>query len=278
MMSTPTFQTVQEYQAHRDALLARAVDALRDDPRVVAVWLSGSFGRGADDAWSDFDLHVAVADTTYDEFWEQREQLYCRVGDPILIQPEMSSNAQHGGRFQLVIYPGPVEFDWNFGPYSMASRPVETEQLFARCEIPLDIPAPLPDDGRCEQAQSAVTFFWAMAPIAVKYAVRRQSRRASAQIDLLTGSFIHLWRLVQLPDGPDPMAPAQNRATEKELDKVLPRHEAVITPDAALEFIRRLCAEVQALHPALRELDVAVPEAMPEALSGMIELAQQELG
>ncbi|MGC4191077.1 MAG: nucleotidyltransferase domain-containing protein [Thermomicrobiales bacterium] len=276
----PTFppRTAQEYQVHRDSLLARAVEALRSDQRVVAAWLSGSFGRGVDDAWSDFDLHVAVADVFYDEFWEQREQLYDRVGSPILIQPEMPSNAQHGGRFQLVIYPGPVEFDWNIGPYSIARRPLETRMLFARQEIPLDVPSSLSDDERREQAQSTIIFFWAMAPIAVKYAVRQQSRRASSQIDLLTGSFMHLWRLVQLADGPDPMAPAQNRATEEELDEVLPRLGAVITPDAALEVIRGLCAEVLALHPSLGEFGVSVPVAMPEALFGMIELARQELG
>ena len=43
-------------------LLARVVDASRDDQRVRALWLSGSVGRGVADAGSDLDLVVTVSD------------------------------------------------------------------------------------------------------------------------------------------------------------------------------------------------------------------------
>ena len=50
------------YTRQRDDLLARIVGVLGADVRVRSAWLSGSFGRGEADAWSDFDLHVAVED------------------------------------------------------------------------------------------------------------------------------------------------------------------------------------------------------------------------
>jgi predicted nucleotidyltransferase len=43
-------------------LLSRVVDHLAADPRVRAVWLSGSVGRGVADAGSDLDLVVTVTD------------------------------------------------------------------------------------------------------------------------------------------------------------------------------------------------------------------------
>ena len=46
----------------RDDLLGRLLIIIQQDERVRAAWLSGSFGRGMEDDWSDLDLHVAVAD------------------------------------------------------------------------------------------------------------------------------------------------------------------------------------------------------------------------
>jgi hypothetical protein len=111
----------------------------------------------------------------------------------------------------------------------------------------------------------------------VKYAGRSLSRRASSQIDLLTGSSIQLWRLVHRPDGPDPFANGQNRATDAELDASLPRLGAVITPEAALEVIAGLCAGVQRLHHQLAKMGVELPADMPEAVETMIALARQEV-
>ena len=57
------------FTRQRDDLLARIVGVLGADVRVPSVWLSGSFGRGEADAWSDFDLHVAVEDDELVGFW-----------------------------------------------------------------------------------------------------------------------------------------------------------------------------------------------------------------
>lgn len=265
------------YARRRDDLLARIVRTLQTDSRVVAVFLSGSFGRGVADAWSDLDLHLAVEDEALPGFLDDRHSLYHRVGEPTLIQGEMASNAMPGSLFQLVLYPGPIEVDWTIGPVSQATRPLETTSLLARRPIPIEISAPASPEARRAQAAAALTFYWAMAPIAVKYAGRGESRRASSQIDLLTGAFIQLWRLVERPDGPDPTAPYQNRATEPELDAILPRLGWTITPDAALDVIQALCSATERLHPALEALGVQPPQALVAELAALMDLARRAI-
>ncbi|MDQ3657032.1 MAG: hypothetical protein M3457_18410 [Chloroflexota bacterium] len=243
----------------------------------MAAWLSGSFGRGVEDAWSDLDLHVAVEDASLPAFLDERHSLYQRIGDPILVQREMASNAMATSRFQLVIYPGPIEVDWTIGPVSRAYRPPETKIIFSRRVIPIEIPSPPSTEERRAQATDTLAFFWAMTPIALKYVGRGESRRASSQIDLLTGAFIQLWRLVELPDGPNPAAPFQNRATEPELDAILPRLGWEITPDSALAVIQALCAETERLHPSLDALGVPPPRELVVEVATLANLARSAI-
>jgi hypothetical protein len=70
---------LEEGYAH---LLAAAVDRMGDDPRVRALWLGGSVGRGVADAGSDLDLLVTVADR--DAFGDAS---YWDVLDPVITLP-----------------------------------------------------------------------------------------------------------------------------------------------------------------------------------------------
>ncbi len=125
-------------------------------------------------------------------FLQERDELYKRIGQPLLVQHDMDSPTQPGSRYQLVVYSGPFEVDWIVGPASQAVRCAETRILFARTDVPIEIPHSLPAEERRLKATDALTFFWAMAPIAIKFAGRGQSRRASQQIDLLTRAYIEL--------------------------------------------------------------------------------------
>jgi hypothetical protein len=63
-------------------LLARVVERFADDPRVRALWLAGSVGRGVADAGSDLDLLVTVSDRagfTEPGVWD--------VLDPVITTP-----------------------------------------------------------------------------------------------------------------------------------------------------------------------------------------------
>jgi predicted nucleotidyltransferase len=260
--------------AERDALLGRIVRALEADPRVAAAWLLGSFGRGEADAWSDLDLHVAVADEHVEALLIERPALYARVGRAVLIQDEMPSNVQEGARFQLVIFRGPVEVDWNVGPLGLARRPHASVLLFDRAGVPPFMLPPLSPEQRRARARDRLIFFWAMAPIAVKYAGRGESRRVVRQIELLSHAYIALWRLARERDGPEPWLPSvTNRVLEPELDARLPLLGETIDPPAALVVIRALCARIEELHPALGALGVPLPAQMPGEVRALAAVA-----
>jgi hypothetical protein len=176
-----------------------------------------------------------------------------------------------------VVYAGPVEVDWNIGPAGQAARPPASRVLFDRLGVPVRTPPAATADERRARADWRLTFFWAMAPIALKYVGRGASQRAASQIDLLTETFMVLWRLVELPDGPDPYAANTNRPIEPELWARLPRLGQTIDPAEALAVIRDLCVEVERLHPALAALGATVPDGMVGETAALAAIAEAEI-
>jgi predicted nucleotidyltransferase len=266
-----------EYVQQRDALLGRIDEVLRADPRVAAAWLTGSFGRGEEDAWSDFDLHVAVHDAHFESFWNERSQLYARLADPVLIQNEIPSNAQPGGHFQLVVFDGPLEVDWNVGPLSRARRPATHVLLFAREQVPLLSPPSVARERRAEECQPRLIFIWAMAPIVLKYVGRGATRRAVGLLGLMSDAFVILWRLLHELDTPEPTATGLNRRLEPELAALLPNLGRTIEPLDCLQAVLQLCQETERLHQPLLVLGVAIPERMPAQVARLAQLAEEAL-
>ena len=267
--------TLSEYAKERDALLERIVRELEGDCRVGAAWLSGSFGRGDADAWSDLDLHLAIASADVASFLAERETLYRRVGDPLLIQGDKASDSQAGARFQLVLYRGPIEVDWNIGPVDRAQRPVAFRMLVERVTVPIVTPPPLTAAERQAEAVHWLTFFWAMAPIAVKYCGRGEP--AVGLIDHMTTAFIALWRLISQPDGPNPILPWTNRVMEPDLDALIPRLGPTIDPLRTLGVIDELCRKVQGLHPALQQIGAALSPEVPIEVARLKRVAEEVL-
>ena len=140
--------------------------------------------------------------------------------------------------------------------------------------IPIDTPPPLSADERRQKASAWLIFFWAMAPIAIKYAGRTETRRAVNQIDLLTTALIALSRLVRDMDGPDPWLPNTNRVLDPALNARLPRLGPRIDARACLDTIRALCAEVERLHPALAELGAEVSLVVLDEVHDVGRLAE----
>jgi predicted nucleotidyltransferase len=251
----------------RDELLTRIITALSADRRVAAVWLAGSFGRDEQDAWSDLDLHVAVFDEDLAAFWADRHVLFERVGRPVLIQPEIPSNAPAGGHFQLVIFDGPLEVDWNVGPFSLARRAPAHVLLMGGEGVPLAVAPSLSDAERRDIARERVIFLWAMAPIAVKYIARGHTSRALGIVGLVREAFMAVWRLVYTGHG---SVNSLNQPLEPELARILPRFESQIDPAECLAVLLALCAATQQLHPRLAALGVEVPEEMPAQLARLV--------
>ncbi len=66
------------------ALLERATLVLRGDPRVLALWLSGSLARGDADAHSDLDLLVATRDQEHAAFGDDWRDWLGRITPTVL--------------------------------------------------------------------------------------------------------------------------------------------------------------------------------------------------
>ena len=262
----------RERAALRDTLQGRIVARLRADPRVLGAWLSGSFGRSEEDEWSDFDLQVAVDDASFEAFLAERPQLYAAVGDPILVQPEMpSDNLSLGDAvYQLVYFRGLLLVDWNIGPASKAAKPGSYRLLFEERAFPVAQPERLSQVEWLEQLQWWTTFFWAMAPIAIKYCARGATRQAANQTDLLARALIALHRLIRDPQGPRPWLTWMNRPTEDEIDALLPMTGVAIDPARALQVIEAQWAAARELNAQLTSLGIEVHLEMDEQISDLV--------
>ena len=102
-------------------------------------------------------------------------------------------------------FEGPLEVDFSCIPASEAQKPVGHKVLFEKRLLPM-VPTPLlaPDERRAEARRWAM-FFWAMAPIAIKYAGRGDTRRAVGQTNLLSRALVCLWRLLADAEVPAPL-------------------------------------------------------------------------
>jgi hypothetical protein len=69
-----------------EALISRLTDVLRADDRVRAAWLSGSFGRGTADRFSDVDVLVAVSSEDLTAFADEWPARAPKVAETVLTQ------------------------------------------------------------------------------------------------------------------------------------------------------------------------------------------------
>lgn len=268
------------YAEARDTLLTRIVDALEADERVIAAWLSGSFGRGEGDEWADYDLHVVIDDAALPLFLADRDVLYARLGEVVLLQDEIPNAPAISDRFHLVNFAspyGPIEVDWSFIPASEARKPAGHRTLFQRRLMPsVEMPGLTSDKRRAALRKWAV-FFWAMAPIAVKFAGRGDTRRAAGQIGLLSRALISLWRLLEESVPPEPWQPDFNRPLEPHLDVRLPKLGTTITPAGALAVIEQHCNLVESLQGSLGHVGAAVGPRIIEQTRELIRTAAAEI-
>lgn len=173
----------ENYRLERDRMLTVAIDLLEGDERFVAAWLSGSFGRGEDDALSDVDLTVVVAEPFADRLCHRPHQvgagttserlaILSAVRKPAIVR-ENHYHAPSGGSFTGCVYTNGVIFDWIFVPAPTAVRPVETKLLFDSADIPVgQPPSALSDSERLHRLSEQFTFFWMMVVPTTKVLLR----------------------------------------------------------------------------------------------------------
>ena len=170
---------LNQYLEERNDLLERIADFLNADPFVKAAWLAGSFGRGEEDALSDFDLWVIVEDGYIDSVRNQPRQYTSQVGHPLLFL-EAPQNAPVGGAYLMTCYDAPVAphiVDWYWQPQSMANIPEQAHLLFDRAGLvhqdqPDLFTAQALKNETVERPIHFVSFFWMMLMITAKHTYR----------------------------------------------------------------------------------------------------------
>ena len=265
------------YAAAREALLHRVTSILSSDERVVAAWLSGSFGRGEGDEWADYDLHLAIEDDALASFLAGRRAFYESVGRVSLVQDEIPGQPDVGERFHLVNFAtpvGPVEVDFSFLPLRIAAKPIAHVLLFEKRPVLTMQLAALSIEERAAQARVWAKFFWAMAPIAARFCGRGDTRRAVTQVGLLSRALICSWRLLEEKDGPHPWLPDANRPLEDAYEARLPKLPREVSPSVCLGVVQALCREAAGLQDQLRSLHLEVDALAIEQTEAMISTAR----
>jgi len=176
--------SLQTYIKNRENLLGQIKTIISSDERFVAAWLTGSYSRDQQDALSDIDITIVVAN----EFSEilclrlarvssrttpERLALFNRFGE-IAILHENNNNAPHGGTFTNTIYAeSALVIDWILIPHAETQRPSPSLIIFDRVGIPEVLPVtPETQEQRIEKLSEITAFFWMMLAITVKYLVR----------------------------------------------------------------------------------------------------------
>jgi hypothetical protein len=266
-------RTLTDYAAARESLLAEILTFLTNDGRFVAAWLTGSLGRGEEDAVSDLDLNVVVADSYAEKLcarpWQvgtgttdERLALVSRFGRPTVIH-ENHHNAPEGGSFTFILYAETaLMVDWILVPQAQAKRPQESRLLFDKAGIATQsLAAPESLEQRMERASERVTFFWMMAAVAVKYLVRQDQVRFHIILDCLHGLVRSVKRLVTGEVSRYQRGSLVGLAT---------------TQGEQVGRVRRICGQMLDLMSEVENLGGSVPSSPMLAIETLLGLAEQD--
>lgn len=197
--------------ALQEALVARAVEVLRADGRVLAAYLVGGFAVGLGDPFSDVDLHCIIADDAADDLAGSWRELAERIAPTVSAQPFRRTI---GG---VCITPDWLHFDLALHPRGTID-PHEIEgmiPLLDKADLLPEHPTPRPD-GRGEPffPEPAVQFFLYMLGNVVSAAGRNEPVPLSNGVVMmrdigLVGLLLAEQGLTGVPPGrpPNPLNP-----------------------------------------------------------------------
>ena len=185
----------------RAELLRRVDQCVRRDCRVRAAWIMGSVARGEDDALSDLDLFIVVADDAIAEFIDNRRVHAAEPARPLLLMDNLA-NAPPGGAYLLALYEGkagPQNIDWFWQAESMTCRQDDGKILFDRAGLRAAPGAqrgsivhrssgpPLgPNPSLTDLLTHKIAFFWSMSFIVAKYIARRDRESVARMTGVVT--------------------------------------------------------------------------------------------
>jgi len=263
----------------RNALLARMHDVLAADHRVRASWIEGSVGRGEDDAFSDLDVGVVIADhdvpvltgaparpMTYTALTSSpRARFAAAVTDPLLVM-EAPHNAPRGGAFLSTFVPGsqgPHGIDWIWQPLSTAQPPPDCRILFDRRDASeTAVPTVNPDAGRDDTTRTpfettvqAACSFWAMLLWRAKGVARAPD---TPGMPLLRYVEADLRRIEEYTGSAQPERPSETMSQGS--DKI--------------HLLRGYAGHMQKLAPQLATVGIVLPDQLPRQVEQLLDVVQ----
>ena len=259
----------------RADLLRRIDDIIRSDSRVRAAWVTGSAARGEDDALSDIDLLIVVADNAIDDFIENRKTHAARPGSPVLSMDNFA-NAPIGGAYLLALYEGragPQHVDWFWQPESEARRPDQAHTLFDRAELrreasrcgtpqrPRGLPLG-PNPSLTALLEHKIAFFWAMSAIVAKYIARRNGGTVARMTGVVARTLTEAAAL------------CGNTVAPLEGHEVMAASLEAATAEAQLQVLRELARHADALGGQLAAHGVTVPTEAVRQIYQFFDLAE----
>lgn len=193
-----------ELYAAETAVLQKAIlTQLEADPRIVAVWLFGSHGRGGADALSDLDLWLIVTDEAYAELVAQKVAFVDELATAVL-HLHAPQNAPQGGDYLAVQYDAPtaahhVDFYWQ--PLSLAGRPPDTAVCFEKVPIPqVDAWPPfVGEDGGEKRPFHQFSYLWVMLMVLAKNVWRNPSSSQIQYLEFAIGTLHALQKDAEQP-------------------------------------------------------------------------------
>ena len=261
----------------RAALLRRVEQVIRRDCRVRAAWILGSVARGEDDALSDLDLFIVVADDSIAQFIDNRRVHAAEPARPLLLMDNLA-NAPAGGAYLLAMYEGkagPQNIDWFWQAESMACRQDDGKILFdraglsaapgARRGITVDrsfVPPLGPNPSPTDLLTHKIAFFWAMSFVVAKYIARRDRESVARMTGVLTRTLTEAAAMCDsrgaLSAGYESMAAGLEAAT----------------PTAQLQVLRDLARHAEALGGQAADRGVVPPSEAVTQVYRFFELAE----
>lgn len=263
--------TLARYAADRERLLGDIVAATANDPRFRAGWLTGSYGRGDQDALSDLDLTLVVVEahaatlcrraaTVSAVTTPERHALFARFGE-IANLHENNNNAPPDGTFTNVVYaPTAVMVDWVLAPEEDVQRPAASRLLFDHVGIPV-APPPVPESAgqRTEKASEINAFFWMMLAVTIKCHLRGDGVFVATWLESLQRMVREVQRLV---------------AGETAVYQRGSLSSLAADPAAQLAALEQLAAEMEGLMPGAAALGGFIRPSPLPTIARLITLAR----
>jgi predicted nucleotidyltransferase len=179
---------------YQRAFIDRFVKACQADDRVVAAFLGGSTVKGYADAYSDADLCVITTDSSFEEFYKERETFLRSLGDLVFLEDFDTPN------IAFYIYADDTEGELNFysegGLEQIHSGSVrillDKKNLLKEVEFTEQIPT---SSEQVEKLRRQIQGFWHELSHFITAMGRDQIWWAQGQLEALRGICANLARL-----------------------------------------------------------------------------------